>query len=419
MSCKTRISISALALSLTLLGCGDEAGDSTLDGADRDASAAFDTVAADTQARPGDTIAASDRGESGFDQAQDVARIDTLADAGGATDAFADAGVSLDAEDALDDSDTKPRADAGCTVLDNLPGSLPSISFAAYHSLPEMLTYLQALSLAAPDLAQYKVLGKSEQGRDVGIVTLNATCQPSPPAIFFNGAHHGDEDVSAEAVLSLPDYLLRKSTTDASVRVLLRTYAFTILPVVNPDGFVAGTRENANGNDINRDYASPGSSELLSFKTKEGQIIRDLQDAMGFVGAVAFHSGTQEVLWPWGYTGTGTPDEAFFLAAGKKTAEAMGFTIYQQSYDDYPTQGEYIDYAYAKSRTLVATFEISNSKSPSAAVLAGVVETARKGAVAWAQALIDHALGRLHALPAGPRPRFPFTAPFDGHNRLE
>lgn len=347
--------------------------------------------------------------------------LDALADA-----ASVEAGLISDtSEDTAADqasevglADVRSLPDAGCALLDSI-ANLPSITFTGYHSLAQMLAYLQAVAAAAPQLAQYKVLGTSKQGRDLGTLTINATCLANPPAMFFNGAHHGDENASAEAVLGLPDYLLRKSASDASVRSLLQSYALTILPVVNPDGLVAGTRENADGADINRDYPYPGGRETDAFKTREALVVKSLQESLGFAGAVAFHSGAEEVLWPWCYTGNGTDDESFFLAAGKKTAAAMGFSIYQQSYDDYPTQGEYIDYAYAKSRTLASTFEVAAVKQPSAGTLAGVVERAHKGALAWAQAVSDRALGRLHALPAGPRPRFPFTAPFDGHDRLE
>jgi hypothetical protein len=406
-----------LAVALVLWGCGCGTRDSfhhhdsgVADRRAADARAA-DASSMDTPSMPADTaLVVSDSG------VMDRGDSDVAADAGSSLDSAQDT-VADRTSDAAP-ADAKPLPDAGCTLLDNLP-SLPSLSFAEYHSLAQMLSYLQAVAAAAPQLAQYKVLGTSKQGRDLGTLTINATCLASPPALFFNGAHHGDEDASAEAVLGLPDYLLRRSASDSSVRSLLQSYAFTILPVVNPDGLVAGTRENADGVDINRDYPYPGSRETDLFKTREALLIKSLQESAGFAGAVAFHSGAEEVLWPWCYTGSGTDDEAFFLAAGKKTAAAMGFSIYQQSYDDYPTQGEYIDYAYAKSRTLAATFEVSAVKQPSVGTLAGVVDRSLKGALAWALAVSDRALGRLHALPAGPRPRFPFTAPFDGHDRLE
>jgi predicted deacylase len=311
-------------------------------------------------------------------------------------------------------------ADGGCTLVENIPvDKLPPITFAAYHTQQQIGDYLRSVAAAVPEIAQYKLLGQSTQGRDVAYLIINATCQKNPPAILANGTHHGDELSSTEAALALPSCLLRDSVTNTSVRNLLNTFAFYVLPLVNPDGHATSSRSNANGVDINRDYSYPGRSDADSFKTVEAQLIKSLQESVGFRAAIAYHSGTQEVLWPWCYTGDATADDALFVVAGQKAAAAMNFAIYQQSYDDYPTTGEYIDYAYGKSRTLAATFEVSTARAPAATELNAVVERACKGTVAWAQAAND-GLGRsLHALPAAERKRFPLAAPFNGIDRLE
>jgi hypothetical protein len=149
--------------------------------------------------------------------------------------------------------------------------------------------------------------------------------------------------------------------------------------------------------------------------------MKSLQERIGFRAAIAFHSGAEEVLWPWCYSGSPTVDDGFFTGAGQKTAQAMGFAISQQSYDDYPTTGEYIDYAYWRSQTLAATFEVSTARAPSPSSLAAVVDNACRGSIAWVQAVAEHAAGSLHALPAatGGRRTFPLTAPFNGVDRLE
>jgi hypothetical protein len=357
---------------------------------------------------------------------------DLAADIGAASDLLADAGASADLVDAetasgstdaaLDVSGADGPADGGCTLTGNISvDKLPAISFSGYHSQQQVADYLQGMASALPSIAQYGVLGQSAQGRNLPYLVINATCQTSPPAIFTNGTHHGDEPSSTEAVLAIPDYLLRKSTTDASVRSLLGAYAFYVLPLVNPDGRALNTRENADGLDINRDYSYPGRGDAGSFQTAEARLVKALQENVGFRAAIAYHSGAQEVVWPWCYTGDATADAGFFTAAGQRAARAMNFAIYQQSYDDYPTEGEYIDYAYMRSETLAATFEVSTAKTPSAALLAGVVNTACLGTVAWVQAVSDYDKGSLHALPAtgAERARFPFAAPFDGTNRLE
>ena len=389
-----------------------------------------------------DRVSTTDRSGSP-DQAEDVRTspdsaadrpigADLVADSNAAVDLAAEQGTSADsagadaASGATDLAVEGPGADrvadSGCTLAANLSvASLPPISFLAYHNQPQIEDYLKAVASALPAIATYKVLGQSGQGRDVPYLIIDATCQASPPAILTNGTHHGDEPSSTESVLAIPDYLLRTSTTDASVRSLLETYAFYVLPLVNPDGFALNTRENAAGLDINRDYSYPLRNDADSFKTVEARLMKSLQESVGFHAAIAYHSGAQEVLWPWCYEADATADGSFFTVAGQKTAQAMNFAIYQQSWDDYPTQGEYIDFAYWKSNTLAATFEVSTDKTPSTASLPSVVDGALKGTMAWVQAASDHDRGSLHALPAAAaaRLRFPLTAPFDGTNRLE
>jgi hypothetical protein len=425
-----------LAVAAFLVGCGQ--GGNSGQAPRRDGAVDLGHAAhPDGQSGPeaGAQDGASDRGSttdstSSHDREPDIRTSpDLAADLRTSSDLAADVSADLavvDTANAATDSVVEfPGADAssdgGCVLANNISvASLPPISFAVYHTQPQIENYLQAVASAFPAIATYKVLGQSRQGRDLPYLILNATCQASPTAIFANGTHHGDEPSSTESVLAIPGYLLRNSTTDTSVRSLLATYAFYVLPLVNPDGFALQTRENAAGLDINRDYDYPGRTDP-AFQTVEAQLMKSLQASIGFHAAIAYHSGAQEVLWPWCYTGDATADAGFFTAAGWRTAQAMSFTIYQQSYDDYPTQGEYIDYAYWRSHTLAATFEVSIAKTPSAALLAGVVDSACKGTLAWFQAVNDHDRGSLHAVPAAAaaRRRFPLTAPFDGTNRLE
>jgi hypothetical protein len=437
----------SFSLALILAGCGGRSvtrGDVRLDGAADLRDAKLDSSVKLDGNSPSDTSAGkdseSDRSSttdlgSSPDRGADLGiaadlSVDTrtLSDLNVETGNRIDLGSADTARDVLDagvevapDSATA-QVDGGCALATHVSvDKLPTISFTAYHNEDQIIAYLKAVAAAVPTLAQYKVLGQSGQGRDVPYLVINATCQTNPPAIFANGAHHGDEPPSVESVLSIPDHLLRKSTTDTAIQSLLATYAFYVLPVVNPDGLALNTRTNANGADINRDYSYPERSDANSFKTVEAQLIKALQESVGFHSAIAYHSGAQEVVWPWCYTSDATTDDSFFTAAGANASHAMGFTVAQQSYDDYPTQGEYIDYAYWKSRTLAATFEVSTDKTPSTASLANVVANAWKGTLAWVQAVSDHDKGLAH-IPQNQRAirqRFPLTAPFDGTNRLE
>src|SRR5512145_818948 len=192
---------------------------------------------------------------------------------------------------------------SGCTRVDDLAVErLPTIGFDRYHSQLEIETYLAGVATSQSALAEYRILGQSVQGRNLAYLVINATCQSAPPAFFAVGTHHGDERSATEAVLALPDYLLRKSATDPNVRTLLSSFAIYVLPLMNPDGFATLLRGNANGQDLNRDYSFPGRADSGAFAQVETQLVKSLQDSVRFRAAISYHSGALEVLWPWCYT---------------------------------------------------------------------------------------------------------------------
>jgi protein MpaA len=69
--------------------------------------------------------------------------------------------------------------------------------------------------------------------------------RPRAPAILF-GAIHGDEPVSQLVLERLADELIERPPGRET----------WIIPVVNVDGLLAGTRNNANDVDLNRNFAS-------------------------------------------------------------------------------------------------------------------------------------------------------------------
>src|SRR5687767_15728396 len=68
--------------------------------------------------------------------------------------------------------------------------------------------------------------------------------KPRPPALLF-GAIHGDEPVSQLMLERLADELIERPPGRET----------WIIPVVNVDCLLAGTRNNANDVDLNRNFA--------------------------------------------------------------------------------------------------------------------------------------------------------------------
>lgn len=270
-------------------------------------------------------------------------------------------------------------ADAGADVdVAPAPGIL---SFAHYHSQDEIHAFLTGLAGDHPGLARFETLGASRQGREIAYVVVSNADPATVPALYFNGTHHGDEWSSTEGILGLADHLVTHRDEPA-VRAVLDGYAVYLQPLVNPDGHAAKTRADSRGVDPNRDYAYPARPDAQSFAVPEIALVKALVDRIKPRAAVAYHSGAESVLWSWCYTGTRTTDDAALAATSQAAAGAMGFDRWLQSYDDYPSEGEFIDYAYDRYRTQALTFELSNVKTPSESQLAGIVARSVKGAVA-------------------------------------
>ncbi|MGE0546501.1 MAG: M14 family zinc carboxypeptidase [Kofleriaceae bacterium] len=91
------------------------------------------------------------------------------------------------------------------------------------------------------------VIGHTVLGRPIEAVhfTPPSYAKPRPPAVLF-GAIHGDEVASQLMLERLADELVERPPGRDT----------WIVPCVNVDGVLAGTRNNANDVDLNRNFAS-------------------------------------------------------------------------------------------------------------------------------------------------------------------
>jgi carboxypeptidase T len=168
-----------------------------------------------------------------------------------------------------------------------------------------------------------------------------------------------------------------------------------VVPMVNPDGheFCRTTnrlwrknrRRNHDGSvgvDPNRNYGYmwgtldiPTSSHVPSdetyvgpraFSEPETRAIRDLVAAQKFVGLITYHSFSQLVLYPWGYTSeevSDPVDRANFSELAHLIGECIGKVhgkIYtpQPSSRLYPTAGDTTDWTYGEYGICSFTIEL-------------------------------------------------------------
>jgi carboxypeptidase T len=281
-----------------------------------------------------------------------------------------------------------------------------------YHSYDEMVTEINAVAAAHPDIVEVHSIGKSYQGRDIWIAKISdnvATDEPEPE-ILFDALHHAREHLTLEQALYTLHLLADNYGTDPTVTALVNAREVWIIFDVNPDGaeydltcihsanppycaWRKNRQPNAGtsyvGTDINRNYGyhwgcCSGSSTKPSsltyrgraaWSTPEARVVRDFVNSRVVGGIqqikahVTLHTNGELVLWPYGYTTANVPrdmslvDHNAFVAMGRKTASLNGYTPMQSS-DLYITDGDEIDWMYGVHRIFSFTWELYPTEKP-------------------------------------------------------
>ncbi len=243
----------------------------------------------------------------------------------------------------------------------------------AYHSYEEIISLMDSLVGAFPTICQKITYDTTLQGRAISCLKIsrNVSLSENEPEVLFDAGIHGDEIGGPENLIRFAQYLCTGYGSDPEITKAIDTREIIIYPMVNPDGRANMSRYNSNGIDCNRDggYMWNGEGNSPSACSQiETRALRNCMYNHHFVIHVTYHSGIQEVIYPWCYRATHAPDYAALNQLAGIYSSASGYTAlpYLQSYADYPTNGETIDYSYGVSGTDALTMEISNNKQPPA-----------------------------------------------------
>ena len=234
-----------------------------------------------------------------------------------------------------------------------------------FHDYDSTTSELQQIASTYPEIANLYDLGESVEGRTIwGLkITNNPDIEEFEPEVRICGAHHGDEYMSVELPLLLAWYLTENYTSNSTIKGLVDNHEIWIIPLVNPDGREAGSRYNANGIDLNRDYGFMWNVYAECFTQPETQVIRENALDNNFVVSLSFHTAGDVVNYLWNYKGDPAVDHDLIDQLSEQYGSHNGYWVVE-GYDWYQTRGDTNDFSYGCRGDIDWTIETNNSNIP-------------------------------------------------------
>lgn len=147
-----------------------------------------------------------------------------------------------------------------------------------FTSYSEMTVFLDELRETHPMMLDLHVIGKTQKGREIPMVTLsNKKSDSGKLRILLFARVHGDEPAVTEAML----YFIQQMATDHSLHYLLDKLNFYVIPMLNADGAETMSRRTANNIDMNRDQSK--------LSTPEAQLLHNIVNQIEPHVSVDFH----------------------------------------------------------------------------------------------------------------------------------
>ena len=253
-------------------------------------------------------------------------------------------------------------------------------SYPTYSAYENMMFGFQA---DHPDKCEIITLGTLPSGRKILIAHLNNGTADGKPKFLYTSTIHGDETTGWIMMLRLIDYLL-ENPDETEVQTVMNNIDLYIGPNTNPDGTYHGgnnsvngaRRENANGVDMNRNYADPHGGphpDGHEYQTETQWFMQFAQD-IPFVMGANYHGGAEVMNYPWDNTYTLHADDAWWQLVSHEYADLTHQVSpnYMTDYNNGITNGAqwYMigggrqDYMNGYAQCREVTIECSNVKLP-------------------------------------------------------
>jgi hypothetical protein len=323
--------------------------------------------------------------------------------------------------------------------------------YPCYRTVEEIHADLAGLAAAHPTLATWVDVGDSWDkvvgggpGYDLHALVLTSSAVSGPkPRFLLMAAIHARELSTAELAVQFAEHLVASYGVDPDVTWLLDYAEVHVLPMTNPDGrkrAEAGLywRKNTDdddgctvypfyGTDLNRNssfhwgeasgdpcaetYQGPSCAsepETQAIQEYVAGIFPDQRgpgdddpaadDATGVF--ISLHSYGEEVLFPYGFRATPSPNHARLETLGRKFGYLNGYEVCQAGEPGciYATSGTTDDWAYGELGVAAYTFELGTDFFQDCATFEDTILPQNLPALLYAA----KAARRPYQTPAGP-----------------
>ena len=188
-------------------------------------------------------------------------------------------------------------------------------TYEAYESM------MYAFATNHPDKCEIIELGTLPSNRKLLIAHINNGSGAGKPKFLYTSTIHGDETTGWMLMLRWIDYLLENPTLPECANILNNIDLY-VGPNTNPDGTYHGgnntvngaTRYNANGVDMNRNYADPHGSAHPDGNpyAQETEWMMQFAQDNNFVMGANYHGGAEVMNYPWDNTHTLHADDQWW-----------------------------------------------------------------------------------------------------------
>jgi hypothetical protein len=272
-------------------------------------------------------------------------------------------------------------------------------SMGGYLTLNEVMAELDSMRAKYPALITKRdSIGTTIEKRTIWAVKIskNPDVDENEPRPLYTALHHAREPESMMQMIYFMWYLLENYGTDEEVTGLVEHREMYFVPVVNPDGYAYNQQTFSSGGgmwrknrrknpdsttvgvDLNRNYgyqwgfnnagsSSNGASEtyrgVSGFSEPEAQAMRNFCIAKKFSVALNYHTYSNLLIYPWGYSDSDTRDSVFFRSMASDLTASTRYTYGTGSQTvGYVTNGNSDDWMYgdtiAKPKVFSMTPEI-------------------------------------------------------------